>query len=455
MLSWKGAAAGGSRRQAPSTSICLRCTTRALSAPSRPHRSRPSPLFTHSPLSHSSSPSTAAAVLAHTRKAYSFFAEATDDSAEAVLFPKSHKPQRSPSPLSSPSSSSYTSPPQLSDPQTELVFPEHRQRTHHPTGDAFSQGTPYDIHLVQDRIALIHATLELGDLQRAEIIFNRGLRIGGSVFASHLSIGVINAFIEAFLKVDDLARAREWYRRTEEVGLKDRVKPVVNTFVAFLKYALKKGDKALVGDVVGWMEEKGVGTEEVIAHDWFLDRGERTAFEAIMEELGKPVKEVTTFADALLMSAMEDASSSSSSSTLSSSSSPTDTTSTSSTQQQYQEPTTLQSTATLGVQILQKALREFAQNSSPSHSSTSSETNLYKLQEWLEERSFEGAQEEYTASLEQLPDTLKHIVTTNTVTNQWYSALVPAIRQHIAELEYQQKESSDPEYVPHLAFLKL
>ncbi|KAJ3025401.1 DNA-directed RNA polymerase, partial [Rhizophlyctis rosea] len=359
----------------------------------------------------------------HTSRQFSAFALAEsvgDDSAEAVLFPKSSSAAKTAATTASSSPSHLPS---------HLT---HSQSTAVPTKPYFHPPTE-DLYKIQDRIALIHASIDLGDLPRAEVVFHRALRQHSAAFTNQINVKTINAFIEGFLKQSNIDTAERWYGKIAELGMK----PDVNTFVAFLKFGLRGGDVGVVEKFVGLMEANRVPVTEVIAHDWFLDKGERASFESILAQLGKPISS-NSLPDDLLMSVMVDASSSSSSSS-----------STTTTTPRTPAPP-LKSTTSLGVSVLQKALKDFENTAS-----SDPHADRYHLQEWLEERAYEGAREEYDEEMQRLHPNLRHIVTRNTLTTQWFNALVPAIRNELTSMSESTDRATDPESNSYFTFLKL
>lgn len=155
-------------------------------------------------------------------------------------------------------------------------------------------------------MALTYAYLTANELQKAEMVFNRSLRLDLSQVKALLHPKVLNAFIEAHLSVTNdsgpgYIHAKEWFSRFNLLDLS----PTAVTFALFLDYSLKTGRLDLVREWLDILEASPVSIASVLSCSKFPDKESRAPLEAYLRSIGKSTTPVLELDD-LLLSAMED-----------------------------------------------------------------------------------------------------------------------------------------------------
>ncbi|KAJ3283380.1 DNA-directed RNA polymerase [Borealophlyctis nickersoniae] len=371
-------------------------TSPTSASPSKPNRpNKPPPLFTQPILSTSSDPSL-----------------------NVVLFPKSSSAMQRP------------------------IIPLSEQA--HPV----AAGGIADRHMMQERVALIYATLHTGDIARAETVFKRAVTANRVVMAEMVDVGVVNAFVEAYVERGKGEKVMEWFGRMEELG----VKPNVTTFALVIRYCLGVGDVELCKRMVGEMERAGVGLEELFVHEKFLEKEDREPLEAVLRDMGRDVEGIGQH-DELLLSAMTEGQSQArprrSEESSAAASAPArafdvfdmvnQATSINPPKRIATAKPELKSSGTLGGRVLRSALEDLEK-------ATATKTK-YELQTWLEQRSEQAAEEERIGMTERLPDHLRTISNIpKDLVDGWHKSLVPLIKRELEELSTVSKYDTHEAY---------
>ncbi|KAJ3215046.1 DNA-directed RNA polymerase [Dinochytrium kinnereticum] len=344
-----------------------------------------------------------------------------------------------------------TAPVKFPVPEASSTSPETLGRTNASRVPAF---------VPAERIAMISACINSGDLDRAEILFHRSARISGvTEMKNVVSTGMVNAFIEGLLDLEKppkssrktpLERAVEWKGRLLEYDLK----PDVITYAILIRYALKKNDVSSASGFLTEMELNGLDTSSLLKNSRFAEPEERSPLESLLRALGRPdiqgKKDLTEeIADHILASTSAESNSKCENDDLILSAmreSVVD-----EAVRADVKPTPhplaveeLAKTESLGVNILRQMLSTLNE---------ATYTSKLEKQQLLEEKSLVAAAEEQEAQFERLPKELRTIMQIpSQITALWNRALVPLIRR---ELESIENATRDADQHPALPFLKL
>ncbi|TPX74859.1 DNA-directed RNA polymerase [Chytriomyces confervae] len=346
-------------------------------------------------------------------------------------------------------------------------------------------------HFLSERFALIYACLATGDIRRAEVLFNRTVRVfqmsfgqganGESIGGGFvLERGMVNAFVEAHLHTlptPNFQKALEWHvRAVREFALPYDVSTyaalihhtliVSNNMSAATKLVLEMKNIAKL-DPSELMGDRRFAEPENLATLRALLRGIDASFIVGNEDDAKITQMVLEASmrsnvqsrngnasvgsnsvapnDSLLLAALKDNAESSEETVPIPSVEPT-----------VEEPklSDLRETNSMGVKILRKTLANLSHNLNGAVNMTAkSFEEKLKLQMELEEKALSAAAEEMHASHEKLPDNLKSILQLpGRHTVDWNRELVSAIRNEIAALE---ADTADADQHGHVPFLKL
>ncbi|KAI8924501.1 hypothetical protein BC831DRAFT_465326 [Entophlyctis helioformis] len=196
---------------------------------------------------------------------------------------------------------------------------------------------------VEERIALVYASLQIGDLERAETIFNRCWRTNPVEVKNAMNTDFVNDFIDAHFARQRIAtnpdgslatsllargesqpptqsfnnplhahvgheqRAFDWLRRLGEFSLS----PNDHTFAILVKYHLHVGATERVKELIAEFEQQGFSVAQLLDNPRFLDREDRRPLEALLRSINKisaPSAHAAaqTMIDDLLLSALDD-----------------------------------------------------------------------------------------------------------------------------------------------------
>ncbi|KAI8852994.1 hypothetical protein BC829DRAFT_414126 [Chytridium lagenaria] len=311
-----------------------------------------------------------------------------------------------------------------------------------------------------ERIAMISACINSGDLDRAEVLFHRTAKSSThEEMKEVVSTGMVNAFIEGFLDLErtpklarksPMDRAIDWKLRLGEYDLK----PDSTTFAILIRYALKENDVNRAAKFVTEMDEFGLEPHILLKNSRFVEPEDRAPLESVLRTLGKSTtvsidvqeevahellaspaarKDISTTNDELMLSAMQESSGAD--------------TAESKGESPKLHPLVkeeLVKTDSIGVNILRDMLATL--------NLTGYASKLEK-QKMLEEKSILAATEEHAAQFERLPKELQSIMQiSNQLVATWHMNLVPIIRR---ELESIEKATRDADQHQALPFLKL
>ncbi|KAJ3178579.1 DNA-directed RNA polymerase [Geranomyces variabilis] len=297
----------------------------------------------------------------------------------------------------------------------DVLFPS--SRTHVPTPAPVRDQSEYTVteeralqrHVLDERLVLMYASLEGGDITSAERIYNRCLRSNLSDMREMIDARVLNAFIEAHLAAPDgpnITRAHDWFNAFDrQISLKHNA----DSFALLIRHHVRTRQPDKVRPLVEQMELEGVSLQELVESQRFEEQADRTPLEAVLRDMGKDVDGIVS-ADRLLITAMEESRTDVSESTKISRNSsaagmdmffegPGNT------EQQARKRakdsgTAPMSTQSVGIKVLRKALAEMA---------SAERVDKWEQQQWLEERSAAAAVEDLEKKLENMPENIRNL----------------------------------------------
>ncbi|KAJ3303464.1 DNA-directed RNA polymerase, partial [Blyttiomyces sp. JEL0837] len=410
----------------------------------------------------------------------------TNDDIDSLLFPQTTSRNRSSSPPASP---------------THMV-------PNIGTAPSFKLSIPVspNAHTIAERIAMISACINSGDVNRAVVLFNRSNHLHPEEMRNAVSEGMFNAFIEAFLttatkrsdggrfstlaskngtrrtasttsSAPSFTKALEWHRRmTNEFG----VKPSEDGYAMLIRHALLQNDLTTAARLVWEMEGHGISTSELISSVRFSEREDRVTLEALLRSMaklphdnidgdslvdGSSIAErilesasATTISDGksgdsdssivnvdkLMLTAMKESADAEAKSETMDTSTTTEDTRVKTPLEQLAEEN-LRVTDSAGVKILRKTLATLRKDS-----------GLSKLdqQRLLEEKALQAAVEEKEVARENLPSELKKMVQLpSSLVAQWMRVLIPLIKKEMDAMEDATTDADDQAVLPFLKLL--
>ncbi|TPX65186.1 DNA-directed RNA polymerase [Spizellomyces sp. 'palustris'] len=320
------------------------------------------------------------------------------------------------------------------------------------TTQAYTEERALARHALEEKIVLIYASIHSGDLDRAEITFNRAWRTNFHDMKELVDARILNAFIDTHLNSEagaNIDRALDWYERFTDLDIQRNG----STFAILIQYYLQLGKVDEIKRLIGDMDKAGVTVADLLDNDRFVEKEDRAPLEAILREMGRKVDGVVT-ADRLFLSALEEAGEGKSESTGTSPSSSSFpsllltemATGQSAPKLQERVPLPINSTNSLGINVLTKALKDMEARE---------RTNKYDQQQWLEERTFAAALEGFEEAQKRLPEQVRRLSQIpSDLASSWNQALVPLIEREIQMIDMVTEDAEDHEYGPFLKLIK-
>ncbi|EGF79316.1 hypothetical protein BATDEDRAFT_35464 [Batrachochytrium dendrobatidis JAM81] len=309
--------------------------------------------------------------------------------------------------------------------------------------DAISTARAMSKFKLREQMTLIYACVQTGDLDRAEVVFNKSLRSNPTDMMSELQAPLINRFIEAhlikcsksdsnnhFQSSDDLSqdsgnhqeRAQRWYERMSEL----HVQKNVETFAILCHYFLSIGDIEKVKSFIADLEADGSSPQKLLESHRFHTQDARAPLEALLRSMGKSVDATNEMSntsgipelDELMMSVLSDSNISNTAKNNNADVVQNDLVSLDSaigsdslsktatfTQQELdiiekERVSDLEFVSTTGVSILKSALSKM---------NDTHEMRQYNRQMWLEERSYAAALEKQKEFISTLPTKIRQL----------------------------------------------
>ncbi|KAJ3290626.1 DNA-directed RNA polymerase [Rhizoclosmatium sp. JEL0117] len=340
--------------------------------------------------------------------------------------------------------------------------------------------------VLSERFALIAACLNSGDTKRAETLFHRTVRIFRASFLNNansetadlgggfvLQRGMVNAFVDAYLNSSspNLAKALEWHNRAKA----HKLAPDVSTYASLIHHFLiSQNDVSAATRFILDMKADGLEPTALFGDHRFADMEDCAALSAVIRNIKglnidlSKVSDENQISDMILKSAkdgLSDSARKAGTSTTSVSASGDDALVLSAMKDSKESaspadtPTIppakdlkysdLVETDSLGVKILRKTLASLSLNTKDD-----SLAEKLKLQSLLEEKALSAAAEEFAASHENLPDSLKSVAhLPSKYMANWNKLLVPAIKKELEKIEADTKDADQHLYLPFLKLL--
>ncbi|KAJ3164423.1 DNA-directed RNA polymerase [Geranomyces variabilis] len=326
----------------------------------------------------------------------------------------------------------------------DVLFPS--SRTHVPTPAPVRDPSEYTVteeralqrHVLDERLVLMYASLEGGDITGAERVYSRCLRSNLSDMREIIDARVLNAFIEAHLAAPDgpnLTRAHDWFNAFDrQISLKHNA----DSFALLIRHYVRTRQPDKVRPLVEQMELEGVTLQDLVESQRFEEQADRTPLEAVLRDMGKDVDGIIS-ADRLLITAMEesrtdvseDANKSSSSSA---SASAMDmffegpgNTEQKARRQAKDRGTAPMSTQSVGIRVLRKALADMA---------SAERVDKWEQQQWLEERTAAAAVEDLELKLENMPENIRNLTNLpKDLVAAWHKVFVQVLKTDMKAMQ--------------------
>ncbi|KAI9097331.1 hypothetical protein DFS34DRAFT_621293 [Phlyctochytrium arcticum] len=307
--------------------------------------------------------------------------------------------------------------------------------------------------VVQEKLVLMYASIQSGDISRAEITFERTWRTNTADMQELVEAPILNSFIQSHLSNPNgvnLDRAMDWYHKFDTL----KIRRNAGTFVIMMQYFLQAGQVEQAKAIVGDMEAAGITSDDVLTHDRLSDKDQRAPIEALLREMGRDV-DSSASADRLFLAALEEVGERGATGTFSEAPSGTSTSSLLKDMTMGEEkiqptkppvPVGIKSTHSMGIQVLSKALDDMQ--------SVKDRHDKYDAQQWLEERTYLAAMEGFEEARKRLPDSVRLIsqIPSDLVVT-WDKALVPLIEREIAVIDQVTEDADQHDYGPILKLL--
>ncbi|KAI8912213.1 hypothetical protein DFJ77DRAFT_542011 [Powellomyces hirtus] len=298
-------------------------------------------------------------------------------------------------------------------------------------------------NLLEERMVLVYACLESGDISSAEKIFNRSLRTNLMDMREIVDARMLNAFIEAHLAAPtpSVDRAMDWFNNFDS---QLSIKHTSDSFALLARYHLRAGQPEKVPPLIERMELEGITLQDLLENDRFEEDEDKTPLEAVLREMGRDVDGIVT-ADRLLLSAIEENAArkrkeaAAAAAARQSSSSPAlspmdmffdDADGGDGQPQPPSQPraaTSPMSTQSLGIKVLRKALQEME---------SSKRTDKYEQQLWLEERTAAAAVEDLELTLINMPENVRRLTTLPAdLVAAWNKVFVQVLKNDIQQMK--------------------
>ncbi|KAJ3095817.1 DNA-directed RNA polymerase [Phlyctochytrium planicorne] len=337
---------------------------------------------------------------------------------------------------------------QVTDELNTILFP-HADAIHLPLPvpvESTGETAYKKQYAVSERIAMIFACINVGDISRAEILFHRAWRTSPiEEMRSVVSTGMINAFVEGFLgsgtqlkgtRKSNFERAMEWHHRIEQFGLE----PDSTTYAIMVKHLLTKEDLSQASKLITEMEDKGLVALDLLTNYRFAEPDDRAILESLLRSMHKLSPESSSVLadnDALMLSALHDATVQKEESRLE-----VDNIDAKARKLRQED---LAKTDSIGVGVLTKMLASL---------NKMSYSNKVEKQQLLEERSLAAADEEQQLQSKRLPEDIRTVVQTSTsLTSKWHKQLVPLIAREIQSIENATSDADEHQCLPFLKLL--
>ncbi|KAI8809178.1 hypothetical protein BJ742DRAFT_708766 [Cladochytrium replicatum] len=302
-----------------------------------------------------------------------------------------------------------------------------------------------------ERVALIYACVQTGNMARAEMLYHRLLLSNPEDMKEIMDVRFINAFIEAYLEPPDgtpkPSKAEEWFGRFEQYGLT----PDETSFAVVIRYFIDSGDMGTVQQYLERMEMIGIHPRQLLDSARFMDASDRAPLEAVLKKLGKDSSGYTSVDD-LILSALEESSQNEASAFRKVQEDLDDDSSSVmeeavASEAQQREPLVVEnqkSTDSLGIQLMRKTLTQMTK------------TNIkdrFELQKWLEEEAYNTALLEREHDIQKLPTGVANAAQfPNHLLVKWHTDLVRLIEREMAGMK---EETEDPEEHAIAPFMEL
>ncbi|ORY52388.1 DNA/RNA polymerase [Rhizoclosmatium globosum] len=271
--------------------------------------------------------------------------------------------------------------------------------------------------VLSERFALIAACLNSGDTKRAETLFHRTVRIFRASFLNNansetadlgggfvLQRGMVNAFVD---------------------GKSPQTDPDVSTYASLIHHLLiSQNDVSATTRFILDMKADGLEPTALFGDHRFADMEDCAALSAVIHMILKSAKDgLSDLHEKLLTHPLY--------------------------LRQKSKILDLVETDSLGVKILRKTLASLSLNTKDD-----SLAEKLKLQSLLEEKALSAAAEEFAASHENLPDSLKSVAhLPSKYMANWNKLLVPAIKKELEKIEADTKDADQHLYLPFLKLL--
>ncbi|KAJ3151647.1 DNA-directed RNA polymerase [Geranomyces michiganensis] len=325
-----------------------------------------------------------------------------------------------------------------------VLFPS--SRAHVPAMAPIRDDSEYTVtqeralqkHVLDERLVLMYAALEGGDVASAERIYNRCLRTNLADMREVVDARILNAFIDANLNAPDgakITRAHDWFNAfDQQLSLKHNV----DSFALLIRHYVRAGQPDNVRSLVEQMELEGVTLQQMMESHRFEEQADRTPLEAVLRGMGRDVDGIVS-ADRLLLTAMEESGQAGSkavkkSAHTSASASAMDMffESAEVTEQQARgqaknRGTAPISTQSVGIKVLRKALAEMA---------SAERADKWEQQQWLEERTAAAAVEDLELRLENMPDNIRSLTNLpQDLLAAWHKGLVQVLQSDMTAMK--------------------
>ncbi|KAJ3112206.1 hypothetical protein HDU96_004801 [Phlyctochytrium bullatum] len=330
--------------------------------------------------------------------------------------------------------------------RVQLPIPEVNEL---PSSSEGKRGLIGNSQNVSDRVALVSACLNTGDVDRAEVIFHRTIRaLSAEEKKAFVSIGMINSFLEALLeprkplkpsRKSPFERAKGWLETLK--GFEIAANAV--TYAICVRYCLRKNEISEATNFIQQMERSGISPAKLLRNHRFLESDDRTpllsllkatdkhdessspAVESLQDSLLNP-DSIKGSSDALMLTAMrEDA--------IGDESGP------------LRVIDEISQTDTIGVGILRDMLKRVQSKQYKS---------LLEKQEQIEEQAMVAALEEEEKQADRLPSDLRSIMNLpSRLLVEWNRLLVPAISREMDSIRKATRDADQHTYLPLLELL--